>query len=279
MRVLLVSLAITSALLLLATNAYSQQCSDCDCYHFPIPVKCESCCEAAFGKIASVTNSNIVLDQKEPNGNVVQKTFRLKPDTKKNAELKKGASATVYYHKDGGVVERVDLVEALHSSLLPGNDPDPLPPRVCASVPSNALKIFLGDSLVYTSGDEVTVLQIKGEDVLSLRRTTSGLAIVAKVFSEDGKIVGEIIDNRLYVNPKNFFRIDRPDSHSLVVYDLHQRQVLGVNYINPHSMRVIGIFQLPGRAPVIATENEFLIGRSHFSQSCFGNSRILIAVP
>ena len=260
------SISCVAVLLLTSTRASAQQCSDCDCYHFPIPTKCESCCGVATGNIASVTNSNLVLSQKESNGETIKKTFGLKPNTRKNAVLKEGAPATVYYHKDSSVAVQVDLVKALKGLLLPGDEPDP--PVACPNVPSNALKVFLGDSLASTTADELTVLKIKGIDVLSLRRTSNGVAILAKVFSEDGKVVAQIVDNRLYVNPGNFLRIDNPDSHSLAVYDLHQRQVLAIRYLNPQSVRVVGIFQLPERAPVVISENEFLVGTNRLLHVC-----------
>lgn len=261
------SISCAAVLLLTATIASAQQCSDCDCYHFPIPNKCESCCGVATGNIASVTNSNLVLSQKKSNGETVKKTFGLKPNTRKNAALKEGAPATVYYHQNSNTAVQVDLVEALKGLMLPGNEPDP--PGPCSPVaPPNAIKAFLGDSLAYKSADQMTVLTIKGIDVLELRRTSNGVAILAKVFSEDGRVVAQVVDNRLYVNPGNFFRIIHPDSHSLTVYDLHERKVLAIRYINPQSVRVTGIFQLPERPPVVITDNEILLGTIRLSGVC-----------
>jgi hypothetical protein len=262
------SISCAAALVLASTTASAQQCSDCDCYHFPIPKKCENCCGVATGNIASATNSNLVLSQKEPNGETTKKTFGLKPNTRKNAPLKVGTPATVYYRKNSSEAVRVDLVEALKNLLLPGNEPDPPLPPSCPNIPPNALKAFLGDSLVYTTTAEAGIVKIKGIDLLDLRRTSSGIAILAKVFSEDGKVVAQIVDNRLYVNPGNFLRIDNPDSHSFAVYDLHQREVLAVRYMNLQSVRVLGIFQLPESPPVVISQNEILWGAMSFSDVC-----------
>jgi hypothetical protein len=264
-------------LLLTSTRAGAQQCSDCDCYHFPIPTKCESCCGVATGNIASVTGSNIVLSRKEPNGQTTTRAFGLNQNTGKNAVLKVGAPATVYYHKSSSVAAQVDVVEALKDLLLPGNEPDPPPPLPCPSVPPNALKAFLGTSLAYTTAGEFTVLRIKGIDVLRLRRTPNGIAILAKVFSEGGKVVAQIVDNRLYVNPGDFIRIERPDSHSLVAYDLHQRQVLAIRYLNPQSVRVVGVFHLPERPAVVINEDEILLGTVRVRHACVGESRTAFA--
>jgi hypothetical protein len=202
----------------------------------------------------------------------------LKPNTRKNGTLKEGAPVTVYYRKQEGEATQVDVVEALKGLLLPGNQADPPMPSSCGVVPPNALRIYIGSSAGWTSGDEITALRIKGTDILGLRRTSNGLAIVAQIFSEDGKSVAQIIDNHFYVNPDNFFLMNRPDSHSLVVFDQHERKALDISYINRHSVTVSGIFQFPGVAPIIVSQNEVLIGGSRFFGACSGNSTTIFAV-
>lgn len=203
----------------------------------------------------------------------------MKPNTKKNGVLKPGLPATIYYHKEGSVAAQVDLVEALKGLLVPGNEPDPPLPSGCPGVPPNDLKVFLGDSLAYTSKDELTLLRIKGIDALGLRRTPNGVATFAKVFSEDGKMVVQIVDNHFYFNPGNSFRVDTPDSHTLAVYDSLQMQILYIRYMNPYSIRVKGIFPTPRGTPVVITDNELQLGNSLFSGSCFGEVVVAVDVP
>lgn len=269
--------------LLCASRTLAQQCSDCDCYHFPMPEKCERCCGVVSGEISSVTNSSVVITERESTNDTVavRKTFALKPDTKKNGLLREGAPATVYYSKEGNVAAQVNLVEALEGLLVPGDQPDPPLPSSCyraQQVPSDALRVYLGGNAGYTTADQVTALTVKGTDILDLRRTPKGLAINARAFSEDGRIIAEIVDSRFYLNPNNFFRMDRPDSHSIVVYDLRDRKVLDVRYINPHSVRVLGIFQVPGALPLTIDEAQMSIGGLHFIGSCFSGTR-LIEIP
>lgn len=130
----------------------------------------------------------------------------------------------------------------------------------------------------WTSHDDLVVLKIKGIDVLGVRRTSNGLAIFATVFSEDGKIVAQIIDNRFYVNPNNFFKMERPNAHSLVVYDLQEKKVLDVSYINSHSVKVSGTFHVSGGLPVVVDQNQLLIGGNSISDSCFEDVRVVISV-
>jgi hypothetical protein len=271
---------IALSVLLSASTTNAQQCSNCDCYHFPIPKKCESCCGVASGKITSVTNSSVVISEKESTSDAatVKKTFALKPDTKKNGVLREGAPATVYYRKEGNVATQVDLVEALKGLLVPGDQPDPPLPSSCYRlhpVPPDALRVYLGGNAGYTTGDQVTVLNVKGTDLLDFRRTSKGLAINAKTFSEDGKIIAEIIDNRFYINANNFFRMEKPDSHSIIVYDIRDRKVLDITFINSHSVKVLGIFQFPDAAPVIIDEAQLSLGGNNFFGSCFSGAKLI----
>ena len=259
-------------MLSVGTALSAQDCSDCDCYHFPIPQKCEKCCGKATGKIVSVTNSTVELAEKGSTSDAVtvKKTFALKPDTKKNAPLKEGASATVYYRKDSNLATQINVVDALQGLLRPGDEPDPEGLPSCAVPPPGALKVFLGKSAAWSSADEITVLRIKGTDVLSLVRTPNGMAIQAKTFSEDGRLVAEIADNRFYVNPANFFLMNRPDAHSLVVYDKQGREVINIRYLNHHSVKILGIFQVPGSLRVVVTQDEMLIGSNQLIGACAG---------
>jgi hypothetical protein len=265
--------------LLLSGTAWAQQCSDCDCNHFPIEKKCEKCCGFTSGKITSLTNSSVVISEKEPTNDsvVVKKTFALTPDTKKNAALKEGAQATVYYHKEGNVATKVDLAEELNGLLVPSDEPDPPLPSSCSRlrpVPLDALRVYLGGNAGFTTSDEITVLNVKGIDLLYLRKTSKGLAVRAKTFSEDGKVIAEIVDSRFYVNPNNSFRMEKPDNHSIVVYDLQDRKVMDIRYINSHSVRVLGIFQVPGAPALIVDENQLSFGGAHFVGSCFSGGTL-----
>lgn len=263
--------------------ASAQQCSDCDCYHFPTPEKCTKCCGVSTGKITDVTKEKVVIEENGSTSDsvTVKKTFLLKPDTKKNGILIQGAPATVYFSREGNVAAQVDLIDALKGLLVPGDEPDPPLPASCYAVhpvPADALRVYLGGNAGYTTADQVTVLSVKGNDLLDLRRTPNGLAINAKTFSEDGKIIAEIIDNHFYINPNNSFRMSNPDSHSIVVYDLRARKVLDIRYMNSHSVRVLGTFQVPGAAPLIIDEAELSLGRFHSVGSCF-SGRNLFVVP
>ena len=102
--------------------------------------------------------------------------------------------------------------------------------------------------------------------------------IASRVYSADGRIVAHVIDNEFHVNPNNYFRMERRDRHTLLVYDQRARLVLSVRYLNPLAIKLLGVFNYPGRLPVIIGEHQTLIAGNRFSRYCFGNSRIDISI-
>lgn len=170
-------------------------------------------------------------------------------------------------------------VEPEHSGfLLPANDPDPVNP--CPGpIPPDALKIFLGNSLAYTTDNEHVVIKAKDTPLLWVRRDSEGLAVSAKIFSaRDYRIVAELDDNEFHLNPANYFRKERPDSHTLVVYDQYANEVFRVRFLNPTSMKLTGMFHYKGIRPIIVEETRMRIGGNNFSRFCFGENKVDIAV-
>src|SRR5581483_2676063 len=150
--------------------------------------------------------------------------------------------------------------------LLPDNRPTPDNP--CHEIPNDAVAILLGRSAAYASVFPHTVLRIRGDDVLTMNRLGNQMAISAKVFSTDGRIIAEIRDNEFSINPNNYFRKERPNRHTLRVFDQQNRKVLDVDFINPRAIRFSGIFNYPNR-PFVISETEG-IGANTI---CFGNNR------
>jgi hypothetical protein len=254
-------------------HAQTQTCSDCDCYQIPMPTRCEGCCGIASGNISQVTDSTLVLAEGQFTGGAggAKKAFQLKPSTKKNATLKEGAAATVYYRKEGDVAERIDMVEALKGLLVPGNGVTQPLPSLCdrfEPIPPDTLRVDMGNNVILAHVPELHLLNVAGRELLDVRRTSNGIAVNARTFSEDGKIIAEIIDNRFYVNPNNFFRVERPDQNSLIVFDLHDRKVVDVRYVNLYTVSIRGIFQIPGGPSLTVAEDGLSFDGIHSANTC-----------
>src|SRR5713226_8562483 len=140
----------------------------------------------------------------------------------------------------------------VHGLLRPANRP--MPPNPCGEIPETALAIFLGRCAAYSSASPHTVISIRGDNVLSFRRVNDGIAVSARIFSSDGRIVAEIRDNEFFINPNNFFRRERPDDHSLTVFDQENNRVLDVFYLNSRAIRFSGIINHPAHRVVISDE-------------------------
>ncbi len=167
--------------LLIATPTLSQQdCAKCDLNHFPVAPECEKCCFVESGVIKSASESTVVLTTNDSGGKTTDRSFELDPKTKKNAPLKTGARATVFYRKGRSTADKVELTEALDNLLTPGIKP--VPESVCEQLPVDALRVYLGNTVAWTTGDHMVVLDIGEEQIVAMDRTQNGVAISAKIY-------------------------------------------------------------------------------------------------
>ena|SRR5215472_1749685 len=93
------------SLMMLAPAISSVDCSTCDCVHLPCPPTCKSCCGISRGRIKSVNDSNLKLD----NGD----TFVLSTGAKtqsENQKKAKGTDVTIYFKRmgDAKVAEKIE---------------------------------------------------------------------------------------------------------------------------------------------------------------------------
>ena len=163
----------------------------------------------------------------------------------------------------------------LHGLLVPANDL--APPTRCPPGPPDALNVFFGSSVSWATMFPLRVVNIGGENLLVVNKTADGLAVSAKIFSEDTRIVAEIIDNEFHINPNNYFRRDRPDKHTLIVFDQRGRQVFNIRFLNPSTIKVSGIFYYPSSRPVIiADDHTTLPNGGVISGTCHSGSTGII---
>ncbi|MGC9995145.1 MAG: hypothetical protein ABSE79_07465 [Terriglobia bacterium] len=71
------------------------------------------------------------------------------------------------------------------------------------------------------------------------------ICLGVRIFGRDGRIVAEIRDNEFSSNPNNYFRKERPDKSTLIVYDQEDKKVLDVRFLNPTTVRFLGILNYP----------------------------------
>lgn len=140
--------------------------------------------------------------------------------------------------------------------LIPASEP--VPPNQCdemSGVPSDAVVLLLGNVSAYTVRFPMVVLRVGKLNLLTIKKNSSGgLALSAKVFSRDLRIVADLEDNEFHVNPNNYFKIKRPNRSTLTVYDQQGNVAIAVRYLNPRVIRVTGTFCSPTYEPIIIDE-------------------------
>jgi hypothetical protein len=142
----------------------------------------------------------------------------------------------------------------LSGVILPGNKPTPHVSPCIPDIPKGSIILIYGDSVSYTNDFPHTVIQSGDQPLLVIGEKNGGATISGRFFSADSKIVAEIKDNHFFVNPNNYFRIERPNKHVLIVYDQQGHQALNVEYLNPSTIKLLGRFNFPDSPPVIISE-------------------------
>jgi hypothetical protein len=103
-----------------------------------------------------------------------------------------------------------------------------------------------------------------------------GLAVDARVFSSDRRIVADIEKNTFTVNPNNYFKIKRPDKSTFVVYNQQDEVSLSVDFVAPNYMVVNRTFYHPNiRSPLVATSDAVKIGGLTIGGAFSYNDRVL----
>lgn len=151
-------------------------------------------------------------------------------------------------------------------------------PKKVPQMPDRAIALFLGNNIAYTTSFPHTVIEVGGKPLLIINKGKEGTTVTAKIFSQDGRIIAELKDNKFYVNPNNYFRIGRPNLHSLIVYDQQGEQALNVAFLNQAAIKLLGRFYFPKRPPIIIEEEWMTIGGSRISNGTFGENRVDIGI-
>jgi|SRR5580704_11732177 hypothetical protein len=287
-------------LTLLLLAAFRQQsvidCSKCDCSHFPIDTpECVKCCFSTKITVTATSSTSVTGKPVLEKQNQQEEKFKVGKATKINGQVIPGATATVYYRRVEGeqVATRIDELQALPGALVPGHSPSP--PDTCEQlaerlrmlgrqvppVPENAMKIFFGNSEAYSSQERLVVLKFVDEEALVLQRTTSGMFVSFKVHGPDGKLVAQAVDNNLFINLGDAYRIERADTSDLSLYDKEGGLVLKVQFLNPRVIRILGRFFGPNGESINLTEDEETFQSRTSAQfiithTCFGGGNGVI---
>ncbi len=146
-------------------------------------------------------------------------------------------------------------------------------PAIDHPIPEDAFIILLGNGVAYTKSFPHTVIRVKNKDVLVINKINERMSITAKLFGKDGRIVAELKDNKFNINPNNYYKIDRPNYYTLIVYDQEDNQVLNVEYMNQNAIKFLGRFHVPNGPPLIINDNHMELMGNKFMKYFFGESK------
>jgi len=157
--------------------------------------------------------------------------------------------------------------------ITPGNDPFPNLPSSCGGVqpPANETRIYAGGNMAIVN-PRVQYYLIKFGDhpLLSINTTDKGIGISGDFYTSDG-IAATMDNNHFEKNPNRTFG-KLQSLHRLTVRDNWKRTVLDLEYINPHAIKVSGIFYYPGYKSVYINENSITTPRGPLVRNCSTSS-------
>ncbi|HXH86771.1 MAG TPA: hypothetical protein VNI35_08075, partial [Nitrospira sp.] len=160
--------------------------------------------------------------------------------------------------------------------LYPASEAIPQTP--CPNIPKEALIFVSGSSASYTTTSNHTFLRVAGENLLSFSRKDDGISVSGRLYSSDRKIVAQIIENEFRLNLSNYFRQERPDQHTLAVFDQENQRVLYIRYINASAIKILGTFHTARGIVQIGEEEVLLPHGDRRKRFCFGNAKVGIQI-
>jgi hypothetical protein len=174
----------------------------------------------------------------------------------------------------------VDLREARNSTkLAPGNMSTPALPTQ-ARVPQDALMIFLGSTIAWTTRMPHTVVEMGSDKMLVIDKDRSSNKLVVtglRIFDDRNNLIARIDDDGFWM--ANSTQIKRADPSTLVVFDHGDTEVLRIAFLNPRAVSITGVFRHAGLRTVSITPEFLDIGRMRTAQSILGeNGRADISV-
>jgi hypothetical protein len=149
-------------------------------------------------------------------------------------------------------------LQSLKGRLLPASDPTP--PNVCGAIPKEAALVQYGDNFaVAKKFPHHVIVFIVGPDdnaeiipALTLDRSADGsIVVLMDVKTRDNKIVVRLDEHGFLVSESNKLKMERPDTHTLIVVDPEGEEVLNARYMNPQLIRLNGVLRYPRhRVPI-----------------------------
>lgn len=175
-----------------------------------------------------------------------------------------------YFH-DLAPKQQINRTET-QGYLTPANDQIPVIP--CSDpIPEDAMLIFLGNSLAYSTNATHKIITLNKEDVLAVSDSENGISVNAILRDKSGKGIVKIENNEFVINQNNFWYQKKPDRHTLEVYDQFNQRVFYIRYLNWYAIKILGSFYSDDTSipPVIIGEDKQTFASLPMSGTCIGD--------
>jgi len=163
----------------------------------------------------------------------------------------------------------------IYGILIPDNKPNPNILKLC-TIPNNHFVLILGRYITYTNAFPFTIISLDDKPLVSINKTNDKLSVSGEFYSTDRRIVAQITNNKFTINPNNYFRIERPNFHRLIVYDQYNNLVLDIEFINNLVIKIIGDYYPPNAnlAPLIINDQYIKFGKLRINGTIEGHISI-----
>lgn len=141
-----------------------------------------------------------------------------------------------------------------HGWLLPAREPTP--PNVCdgaSGVQGTPLTFIAGNIAFLTSKEGLSpVLTIDGHRLLSMIRNGNTVVFNADIYDDQANLVARIENNEFHLVIGDYGYQKRGDDRSkLTVFDKKGKEIFSINYANPKTILLTGVFYAPSGATVM----------------------------
>lgn len=152
---------------------------------------------------------------------------------------------------------------------------EPTPPTTCREKagPHDIVMIAAENRLIGKGPGPFRVLAVQDCPVLTLRRKGAGLMVDATFYDWTNdiafRVAGNVFEPLMPLQLRSF----RPDTHTLVILDRFDQEVLYLRFLNRHALRIRGRFLCGEQPQAIIRDHAVLMGGVRIGGVFFGQHR------
>lgn len=125
--------------------------------------------------------------------------------------------------------------------LYPGDEKRPSSTVCRSQIPDNALAIYFGSNVAWTSGDKITLILINKSPLIQFERHNSGIRLTNITILDDRSQVAAVAsDNGFDIKP--IAKGKMPTKNNIYITDYKGVEIFNINLLNSLSVKISGVF-------------------------------------